>query len=264
MPSSTASAPEARSYFVVQGCKLHRRSTERLWRAVQEGLLPDATLEVSTRRSIITLTAHSLGDLADAVEESTEPGDPELLDNLRLSARDKWQRAKPTNGVTVEITDTGRTRCHVSGDPNWVRGRVAALRPLLEESRPFKLGFWYGPRWTFSSWAISLSLILTSISFVLIPDDTFSGRTQIITQMSSIVFFAIAGYSVGGVITRNARVAIWLRRDEFPDSRWRLSGAEILTITIAGLTLAATIAIGVLTHSDAKIDRGSSVISRLA
>ncbi|MFC8263541.1 hypothetical protein ACFUNF_39550 [Streptomyces sp. NPDC057291] len=101
-------------------------------------------------------------------------------------------------------------------------------------------------------------MIFTGTIGMILPDDTFSDRTQIISQIAIVLFFAAAGYAVGGTITRNAKVQIWLRRDDFPDPRWRLSGAEILTIVIAALTLAATILIGLITHSDAKIDRGSS------
>ncbi|MFE0327948.1 hypothetical protein ACFW08_14365 [Streptomyces sp. NPDC058960] len=221
---------------------------------MRDGFAPTAEVNFSTRRSITTLEAKSLADLADAVADSTEPGNPELLDNLEISINNYLGRGSATPR-TVRVSIDGRgVYCHVGGEPSWVRGQIATLRPLIEDTRPFKWPIWYMPTWSFAGYGSSLTLWIALISSFAF---TGSGPTSMLTPIATGIVGVIGGLAVGRGISRHAKVEIWLKRDDLPRSFWRLSANEIITAVIAILSLLAVIIFGVITHNDAKADSKS-------
>lgn len=213
LASSNSSPPRATARFSVRGCKLSRRTAERLLRAMRDGYPPGATVKVSTRRSIIRLQAENFDDLAAAVAESTEVGDPELLDNLEISVENYSVPGEPSRTVQVRVTEGATVICYLYGDPAWVRGKQAALQPLLEDTRPFKRDFWYGPVWTFGSWGVSFALVLAPLVAWLV---TGSIAVNPFLTAALTVCSLFLGVAVGRTVSRARRVEIWIRQDELP------------------------------------------------
>jgi hypothetical protein len=197
-----------------------------------------------------------LDALAEAVANSTEPGNPEILDNLVLSINNYRHASdgQPDRYTRVSVDDLG-ARCSVSGDPLWVRGQVSSLQPLLEEARPFKKGIWYAPRWAMASWGTSFGLWVSWLASFAITGDLPDSYAVVI---ASVVAGAIMGYAFGGALARRRKVEIWISRDDFPAPFWRFTANEVVTAVIALLTLAAAITFGVIAHKDAQKDEGGA------
>ncbi|MFF7171862.1 hypothetical protein [Streptomyces pseudovenezuelae] len=130
-----------------------------------------------------------------------------------------------------------------------MRGKIASLRPLIDETRPFKWGVWYLPRFVFVTWGFSLGLTLSwLVSLAVIqklPNNYY-------VLAASLVAGGLLGFVAGGVITRKAKVELWLTRDESPAGYWRFSANEIVTIVISVLALVSAIAFGFIAHRDAQ------------
>ncbi|MFE7839129.1 hypothetical protein ACFU53_24680 [Streptomyces sp. NPDC057474] len=254
MASSSASSARATAAFSVRGCKLNRRGLEKLVRAMQEGAPTDATLTYSTARGVTTYEADSVQGLADAVAASTEPGDSDVLNNLVVVTHhyDGQPSVRTMNTIRVSIND-GRASCGASGEPTWVKGKVATLQPLLDELRPFKWGFWYLPRYSYVIWCASLGSWASLIINNVLPSDS---PADYLVLAACVAASAFIGFAVSGFIVRKARLEIWLTRDDFPEGYWRFSASEATTAAIAILGLIVAVIFGVTAHKDAQKDEG--------
>ncbi|MFF7752295.1 hypothetical protein ACFZCP_24260 [Streptomyces sp. NPDC007971] len=212
-------------------------------------------MRISTERSIITLEADNFDDLADSVAESTEIGNPEVLDNFQIHARERRSQDEPDRVILVSVYDDGRVSCRIDGDPGWVRGKHAALEPLIRDTRPFKREFWYGPSWSFASWGVSFASLATPITMWL---TTGSTKAELVVSIAAWVTGGFMGLIVGRTVSRARKAEFWIRRDELPERYWKFTANETLAAVIAILTLVATIIFGVVTHNDAKKDSKSS------
>lgn len=255
MTSSSSSSARASASFSVRGCKLNRRGLEKLVRAMQEGAPADATLTYSTERGVTTYEADSVQGLTDAVAVSIEPGDPEVLNNLVVTVH-HYDGGRPSlrSMRTIRVAiHGGRANCAANGEPTWVKGKIATLRPLIEELRPFKWGIWYFPRFSYAIWGGTFgSWVSLILNFTVATTSPFSYAVL----AACVLAFTLIGFSVGGFIVRKARLEIWLTRDDFPVGYWRLSANEVVTATIAILGLIAAIIFGVTAHKDAQKDEG--------
>lgn len=222
---------------------------------MREGFPPEATLRLSTTRSITTYETESLDALVEAVTNSTEPGDPEILDNLVLSINNyrHVSDGQPERYNRISVDSLG-VRCTVSGDPVWVKGQIASLRPLAEEVRPFKRAIWYAPRWALAPWGSTAGIwVLWIVSFATtggLPD-------SFPITIASAIAGAIVGYCIHGLIATKVKVEIWVVRNDFPASFWRFTANEAVTVAIALLALAAAIIFGVISHKDSLKGEGS-------
>lgn len=241
----------ATAKFNVIGFKMHRRQLDRLWRAAGEGFSQHGEQSIYTQRSITRIRASSPDDLESALGDSTEPGDPELLDNMWIIARDPGDGSRPERNVTLIVTEANTVQCTVTGDPTWVRGRSAALRSLIDEARPFKWRIWYVPPLSYAFAATAVNGIWYGISSAFLPDDFFSVTWSIAIALTFWLLFFVAGLSVGREMARRSRVEIWLKRQDLPQRWWRITAGEFLMSMIALLAVIVSIVFGMVTHSDA-------------
>ncbi|MEV8399566.1 hypothetical protein ACWGCP_11160 [Streptomyces niveus] len=235
---------EASSKITVRGCKLHRRLIAKWVRALRTGLPDAAKIDFSTTRAITTYKSNSIDGLAEALADSTEPGDVEVVDNLAIFASNIGHAGvgEPRRLVRISISSNGWVGCHLSGDPSWVNAQTAVLRPLLEDARPRKLGIWYVPRWTFASWGGCLASLGV----------TFFGSLTL--WILSTVAGAVFGYALGGVVGRTLKTEIHLTQDALSASYWRFTANEVITAVIALLAIAVAVIFGVTAHKDARKD----------
>ena len=252
MTASSASAPRATSGSYVRGCRLHRRGIRKLARALQEPFPSTSSVKFETTRSITTYEAASIEGLADAVANSTEPGDPEVLDNLVLSINDNGSapQGRPNRAIRITVVGGG-ARYYVVGDPAWVHGQSAIIRALLEESRPLKRAFWYVPRWVLALWGVSTGIWVSWMVSLVVTGGLPHGWDVLAISAAA---GALAGVAAGGFVSRRVRVEIWVNRDDFPAPFWRLNAGEMVSTAIALLGLVAAIVFGVITHKDAQKD----------
>ncbi|MGW3339658.1 hypothetical protein ACWDCL_19520 [Streptomyces sp. NPDC001009] len=242
--SGSVGTVEATATITVRGCKLHRGLIARWARALSVGL-PDAEqLSFSTTRAITTYKADSLDELAQALADSTEPGNVEVVDNLVIFASNIRHAGvgEPRRVARLSIESSGWVGCHLSGDPSWVNAQTAVLRPLIEDARPRKFGIWYSPRWSFATWGACLAQVSVSLfsSWVL--------------SVVSAVAGAVFGYAMGGVIRRMVKTEIHLTRDSLPASYWRFTANEVITAVIALIAIAVAATFGFVAHKDAQKD----------
>ncbi|BDD73165.1 hypothetical protein JCM4020_37850 [Streptomyces coelicolor] len=217
-------------------------------RALRSGLPAEAKVDFSTERAITTYKSNSLDGLAQALAESTEPGNVEVLDNLVIFASDIGHNRGPgpRRIARLAIKSDGWVACHISGDPSWVNAQTAVLRPLFEEARPRKWGFWYSPRWIFAAWGVSFALIFTAL-FDSLP----------LTVL--IVLAGLAcGFAIGSVLRRILKVEIFLTQDELASSYWRFTANEIVTAAIALLAIVVAVIFGVIAHNDSQDGAGET------
>lgn len=216
MTAASPSTAQATSSFSVRGCKLNRRIIEKWMRALREGFPPEATLRLSTTRSITTYESESLDGLVEALANSTEPGDPEVLDNLVLAINNYRHvpDGQSERYSRISVDNLG-ARCTVAGEPVWVRGQVASLRLLADEARPFKRAIWYAPRWAMASWGLSAGILVMWIVGLAVGGGLPRGLP---VTIASAVAGAISGYAVGGFIARKVKAEIWVVRNDFPEA----------------------------------------------
>lgn len=237
---------------------MRRQDTERLWRAIREGLAPEGDFTLSTERSITRIEAQDFDSLMAAVAESSEPGNPEVLDNLWMVARDRFEIGQPTREVRVLISERRDVTCMVQGDPTWVRGRAATLKPLIEDFRPFKWEIWYIPRFSYVALGSAAGSSVYTIGNLVIPKDTFSPTSDAAFLIAAILLGMTVFGLAGNVITKKSKTQIWPKHDEIPRGWMHLNAGEVLSVMIAILAIMATIIFGTIAHSDTKKNGGSS------
>ncbi|MFB7977188.1 hypothetical protein [Streptomyces vinaceus] len=243
--------PRATVQFTVFGCKMSRRQLDRLWRAVGEGLSDGARRSIHTQRSITRIQAASPGQLVDVLDESTEPGNPELLENMWIIAHDPSSESRAARDITIVVTEQNVLQCTVNGDPTWVRGCSATLKSLAEEARPLKWRLWYVPPLSYAAAGMAIGGVVNMLIGNLIPPRTFSAPWSIAISISVAALFALIGWVVGKVMSRRCRAEIWLRREELPQRWFRVSAAELLMAAIGLAAVIATVVFGLVTHADA-------------
>ncbi|MEV7981676.1 hypothetical protein [Streptomyces sp. NPDC086519] len=226
--------------MTVQGCKLNRRLINKWVRALRVGLPAEEQLDFSTTRAITTYKSNSIDGLAQALAESTEPGDVEVVDNLVIFASNIRHRSNgdPQRVARVSITPARYASCTISGDPSWVNAQTAILHPLLKEARPRKWWIWYAPRAAWTSWGASLALLISS----------FFHSTPL-SVLSAVAGMA-CGFTIGSILKRILRVEIWLTRDDFTLSYWRFTANEVVTSIIALIAIAVAVIFGFIAHKD--------------
>ncbi|WP_159395653.1 hypothetical protein [Streptomyces sp. 3211] len=230
---------------------MSRRHLDRMWRSIGEELSSSASRAIYTQRSITRIEAASPGQLADVLEESTEPGNPELLDNMWITAHDPRTESRAARDIVLVVTDQNVLQCTLTGDPTWVRGRSAALRSLAEEVRPLKWRLWYLPPLSYAAACMSLGGVVNILASNLIPDNTFSATWSIATSIAIVVFFALTGWVFGKAMSRKCRAEIWLKREELPQKWFRISAGEAMMGLVGVVALLVTAIFGLVTHSDA-------------
>jgi hypothetical protein len=250
---------KASASFYSIGCKLNRRVVDKWVRVMRIDLPENAKVEFSTRRSITTYEATTVEGLMDALHGSTEPGDVDVLDNLVISVSNfnRDGREGPDRYARIDVRGNS-VSCNIHGDPSWVRSQSTALKPLIEEVRPFKWPIWYGPRWTFVLMGISLGS-WGALSASLITDATL--LRDIAVFLLCVIAGAFVGFAGGSAIARKAKVEVWLERDDFPTSFWRFTAHEVISSVIALLALIATVVFGLVTHGDAQKSKSASLVT---
>ncbi|MEV6259264.1 hypothetical protein AB0M42_00620 [Streptomyces sp. NPDC051784] len=240
--------------FNVTGFRMHRRQLDRLWRAAGEELSSRGEQSIYTQRSITRIRASTPSDLESALEDSTEPGDPELLDNMWITARDPQDGSRPARSVTLIVTEANTVECTVTGDPTWVRGRSVALRSLIDEARPFKWRIWYAPPLSYAFAGSAANGLWYIVDAAFVPDGFFSDTWSVAITVTSWLLFFMAGLAVGREMARRSRVEIWLKRQDLPQRRWHITAGEFLMSAVALLAVIVSIVFGVVTHLDANKD----------
>ncbi|MEU0036853.1 hypothetical protein [Streptomyces sp. NPDC006333] len=207
--------------------------------------------DFATTRAITTYKSNSIEGLAQALAESVEPGDVEVVDNLVIFASDigRAQSDNPRRIVRIGIGSEGFVSCHISGDPGWVNSQTAVLRPLLQEARPRKWGIWFAPRLAWVGWGASLALLLT----------TFFNSLSL--SILGAVAGVACGFAVGGILRRILKVEICLTRNELPSSYWRFTANEVVTAVIALAAIAVAVIFGVIAHKDSQKESSDKALS---
>lgn len=243
---SRAFADETERKFQLTGCKITRLQLNKVVQTMVRDFPPSAVTMSSTRHGTKIRRA-TLDDLLSAIGESTLPGDPQKIDNLKLCVHSRTRNASlslDTLAVHVRLSGT---------DTDWVLGRTQELADLMAEVRPRRLVAKSTGRPSVAGFAIggfmvgALVPVLAALAGVLTAPSTFSLRF-VLSASSGIVGAALAAVGARWYIRRSS---VQLFLDGGREGSRHLSVSDVVAIVTAGAILSATVVGIEVAHHDA-------------
>lgn len=189
-----------------------------------------APITLRTSRNGTTISRGSLEKLLAAVHESTEPGNPDDIDNVEIEARGGARKVSFTLESTV-VTWT------VEGDTSWTRGVTEQIRDLLAEGGGRKQasagGLLYAAIIVPFVAAVATALLATG----RIPPTGWSVASGVLL----VVVGGLAGFVLGRIRQRRDRCRL-SAVGELPPRRW-WNGIDVGTRTAVVVAVIAFLAL---------------------
>jgi hypothetical protein len=224
----------------------------------EEGFPEDSPRSFSTTRRFgaveSEIEAESLDALLLGVRESTVAGDPDQIDDLELSVRDRYREDSQERNVRVRIDcarehfNDGSVRVTVSGkDAGWVRGRAEGIHDLLAEVQAPRLSCRGAARRWYTLVGLMLSIVINNS--VLAANASPSGAALFLFFI--VVFTVPPGgfYLIGSALDRRYKTRLLFTPDVNQHKGLDRISLSILIVGI--ITLAVMVAQTLIAHSDA-------------
>jgi hypothetical protein len=184
---------ESSTTFKVYGCRLARADVEALVAAAMEEMDGNPRIELSSSRDVTRFENGTLGELLK------ELGDPQRLDNLKISVASHGGGTGLDPHITIEISNE-MVEISVSGkSETWVLGRAYQLKRMLREKHralamfnPFATGA-----------IVALPIVIGGEMGALIPygDLTIEGGQAIEIMAGGLLVGAIVGLLVSHALS---------------------------------------------------------------
>jgi hypothetical protein len=222
----------------VYGCELGKVQLGRLFKVAAEGF-EERWVSLSTTRNDTKITRGTLATLLEAVQDSAEPGDPDVVDNLVLHA---WSFAN--RSVYIKI-DTKSVWVNVEGDAKWARSMFREIERLLTETGTTKAHFYGAGKLSWN--AFSLATVGDAVFSWLISSKFYHHHFPLVITMliAFPVIMTCAGWIIGGRRDRRAQVKLNPSGPATHASWWeRIGRADRIAVGIlivSVLTLAVTV-----------------------
>jgi hypothetical protein len=241
---------KSESSFHLNGCHISRVKLDRLWGLAREGFPSDSCVFIeSTRKGKVEskVKSKSIDGLLAAVRMRTIAGNPNYINDLRLSISEKTREVSINiNLAGGDILDEG-VSVSVSGDEEWVRGRSSVLRELLEDTQSSLLT---GRGRSRLPLLYSGFLVASGISFpiagALGQGDSTGVVLLLMVSLSAVL--AGGGFFAGSLLDRRKQTQLIL----LPEAqRPKIESMSLAGLVIGILGVIATIVAILVAHSDA-------------
>lgn len=242
---SGAAGRTHRRMFTAYGCRWTGQRLERLGRAIGDATGPGGVSYVSDRGGT-TLRRTSLAKLRSALWRLPRPGDPAVVDTLRLEAAAGGRRVQIVmDAASTTVVAEGR-------DAPWVEGVAAQVRDLFVDSggslRPIR---YHQPFCV----AMGLLLGIAGALVLMLAGWVPAEGASLLATGSAIVLLGAMGVPIGRRRSLRARTTILLNGAHPPPGPVPMSRSDLIafwSLAVAFVALAVT-ALGVLlAHADAQ------------
>ena len=189
------------------GCDVGLSRLRRINRVIAESA-EGARITFETERNGTTLSGRSLEQLLTAVHESTEPGNPDDIDNIEV------RTAGPTRKIAFAV-DAATVTWSVEGDTSWARGVTEQIRALLVEAGGRTQASAGGLLYAAVAVPFVAALVGLLLALNVVPRTGFG----LLLAGSFVLFGGLTGYVAGRIRRRRDRCRL-SATGELPPRRW--------------------------------------------